>query len=232
MRLQLTICLLAAFSAGASTLDDINAALRPLEGKQPIRATFGVQQQVKSAGRYANDTITRTAAADIAADASGLTVTMSQAFLAQATEDEIGAIQTIPIVEALNFRDPMTTLLKGAKVEQEKRVVFRGKAARLLTLKLSTEPRKERNSITIGSVKSDDRMNLWIGDDNLPIAAERDRKTSAGIMFVRGTFTSEDSYTFARAGDRLVLTRLESKEGGSGMGQTVDKRSIQTVTLR
>jgi len=238
------LCALAAFPAAAATLDEVRLAVTRLEGKQPIRATLGIEQDVKSSGRYANDTTKRTATADLMHDAAGISITIPQALIARASEgsrsdeerntaeDAIGAIRTLSVVEALNFRDSLLALLKGAKLEEEKRVVFRGRPARQLLLLLDATPRRERNTITIGSVKNDDRMSLWIGDDNIPVGAERDQKTSGGILFVRGTFTSHTSYSFARAGDRLVLSRLEITEGGSGMGQRVDKRSIQTVTVR
>lgn len=239
------ICLFTAAGTGAATIDDVKAAVNRLEARHPVRATLTIDQSVKSAGRFANETTTRLATAELSHDAAGLSITIPQALLDKASaaarkaetdrnaaEDAIGSIRSLSAVEALNFRDSMLSLLDTATVEEEKRVVFRGRPARLLVLKLSEKPRKQSGTIQIGTTKTDDRMSLWIGDDHVPLAAERDTKTSAGFMFIRGTYSSHTSYTFARAHDRLILARSEMSEGGSGMGQKVDKRSVQAVTIR
>jgi len=51
-------------------------------------------------------------------------------------------------------------------------------------------------------------------------------------MFIKGSFSSHTSYTFTRTHDRLVLARTEISEGGSGMGQKVEKRSVHALTIR
>jgi hypothetical protein len=229
----LGVSLLLSLPASGAVLDDVRAALQRLEGKQPVRATLTIDQAVKSEGKYANDSTKRLATAEVRHDASGVTITIPQPLIdaGPAHEDAIGSIRTLDVVAALNYREEMLELLHGAKVESETRGMYRDRPARRLKLKLNPEPKKKRNSITIGSVKSDDRMDLWIGDDNLPLAAERRQKTSAGILFVKGNFQSSSSLVFTRAGDRLILARVESTEGGSGMGQKFDRRSVETVTV-
>jgi len=80
-------------------------------------------------------------------------------------------------------------------------------------------------------VKSEDRITLWVGDDNLPLAAERTQKSTGGVMFLHATYVGHMSYTFGHTADRLILARLEATDSGSGMGQNVDKTSVQTLTL-
>lgn len=239
------ICLLAAVRAGAATIDDVKAAVNRLEAKHPIRATLTIDQSVKTAGRFANEVTARLATAELSHDAAGVSITIPQALLDRASaevrkadtdrnpaEDAIGSIRSLSVVEALNFRDSLLSLLDNATVAEEKRVLFRGRPTRLLVLKLNPRPRKPSGTIQIGTTKTDDRMSLWIGDDNVPLAAQRDEKTTAGFMFIRGAYSSHTSYTFARTHDRLVLARAEISEGGSGMGQKAEKRSVHAVTIR
>jgi hypothetical protein len=234
---RLLAILLLAFPASASTLDDVRAALRHLDAKQPVRATLTIDEQVKAAGKYANNSAKRLATADVGHDASGVSITIPQTLLEEArksspAQDAIGSIRTVSVIEALNFRDALLKLLEGATVTEEKRVVLGGTPARLLVLKLNPRPRREGNSIQIGSVKNDERLSLWIGDDHIPLAGERHQNTTAGFMFIKGTFAGHTRYTFSRVHDRLVLARMESREGGSGIGQKFDRQSVQTITVR
>jgi hypothetical protein len=228
--------ILLTVPATAATLDDVRAAVRRLEAKQPVRATLTIDQHVKTAGKYANDTAKRLATADVAHDANGISITIPQALLEEArkaptAQDAIGSIRTLSVIEALDFRETLLSLLEGAVVTEEKRVVLGPTPARLLVLKLNPRPRRQSNSITIGSVKNDEKMRLWIADDSVPLAAERDQNTTAGFMFIKGTFTGHTKYTFARVNDRLVLARMESREGGSGIGQKFDRQSVQTIAV-
>ena len=228
--------LLLALPATAATLDDVRTAVRRLEATQPVRATLIIDQHVKTAGKYANDSAKRLATADVGHDAHGVSITIPQALLEEArksnpAQDAIGSIRTLSVIEALHFRDTLLTLLEGATVTEEKRVPFAGTTARAVVLKLNPRPRRQGNSIQIGSVKNDERMTLWIGDDHIPLAAERHQNTTAGFMFLKGTFSGHTRYTFTRVHDRLVLARMESREGGSGIGQKFDRQSVQTITV-
>jgi hypothetical protein len=78
---------------------------------------------------------------------------------------------------------------------------------------------------------AEDRLNIWIGDDNLPLAAERTTKSTAGFLFFHSDSSERTSITFAQAGDRLIVARLETSANGSGMGQNFDESSLQTVTV-
>jgi len=243
-RLFAAICVLVTVRAGADTLSDVRNAVGQLSAKQPIRATFATDQLVKSAGKFANENTSRSVTAEVAHDAAGVSITIPQTLLdkvsraANATKASespqqhlIGAIRTIDVVEALDYRDSLLLLLRNATVTQEKRVVFRGQPARLLTLKLNTEAEKEPGSIRIGSSKTDDQMTLWVADDNLPVAADRVIKTAGGFLFIKGTFTGHSNYTFHHVADRLLLARLETNDSGSGMGQNVEKTAVQTLTV-
>jgi hypothetical protein len=240
-RIVLVLSVLVASQTNANTLADMRAAVARLSAKEPARATFATEQFVKSAGRYANGNTVRNASAEVVHDGSGVSIVIPQALIdkvAQARHrgDEasinlIGAIRSINVVEAIDFREPFLELLSGATAVTEVRAPFRGHTARKLSLKLVRKELKDAGTIRIGSTNVDDEMTLWVGDDNLPIAAERIEKTTAGILFVHATFTSKMNYTFAHTADRLVLARLETSDSGAGMGQNIQKTAVQTMTL-
>lgn len=230
--------------AAAGTLDDLRAALRRLSVDEPVRGTLTIEQSVKSAGRFANNSAARLATAEVGHDANGVTISIPQTLIRRtadevstpraaqtSAQDAVGSIRTLAVFEALNVRDSLLGMLADASVVEEKRSTLNTKPARLLVLKLQPQRRQSANTIQIGSVKAEDRLRLWIGDDNLPLAAERVESTVAGFMFLHGTYSAQTSYTYAHAHNRLVLTRVEVAEGGSGAGQKVEKRSVQTLTL-
>jgi hypothetical protein len=241
-RLFTILCMLVATRAGADTLSDMRAAVARLSAKQPVRGTFATEQLVKSAGRFANGNTARNVSADVTHDGAGVSIAIPQALIDKVSKarhggDEsainlIGAIRSINVVEAIDFREPFLEMLEGATVTGEARGAFHGRPARKLSLKLvPKDASKDAGSMQIGTVKADDQVSLWIGDDDLPIAAERVMKTTAGFLFVHGTFAAKLNYTFAHTADRLVLARLETTDSGSGMGQKVEKTAVQTMTL-
>jgi hypothetical protein len=242
-RLLGVLCALAATAAGADTLGDVRAAVSRLSARQPVRATYAIESSVKAAGRFANEKSARLVSAEVAHDASGISITIPQALLdkagqeartrngGNAAQDAIGAIRSTSVVEALDYRAALLSLLDGATVLEEKRLPYAGRPARLIVLKLTPRPKKEGGSIHIGSVKSEERMNLWIADDNLPLAAEQTQKTTAGFLVFHADYSGRTNYTFAHTADRLILARVESSGTGSGMGQNVEQSSVHTLTL-
>jgi hypothetical protein len=227
-----------ALGANADTLGSVTAAVRRLSGREPVHGALTIAQSVKSSGRFANDATSRLATVDVTHDPAGLTISIPQALLDKAAQsdrgalDGIGAIRPLNVIETLNYRDVLLKALTHATVVEEKRVVFRGRTARLLVLKVEEPKEKKSGSIVIGSVKSDDRLSLWIDDADLPLAAERTVKSTAGFMFLHGSYDAQSSYSFLHKGDRLLVTRLEVKESGSGAGQNVAKDSLQTFAAR
>lgn len=237
------LLLLLTSRAGADTLTDVRAAVKRLTAKQPVRGTLTIEQRVASAGKYANDKTARAASAEVAHEAGGVSIVIPQSLLDQVSyeasaksanstvQDAINTFRPDTVIEALNYRDVFLTMLDGAIVKEERRVSFRGRPVRLVVLKLKDKDEKKPNRIQLGSVESEDILSLWVDDQGLPLAAERRLKAKAGILFLHGTFSSATSYQFGIAHDRLVLLRVESTDAGSGLGQKIDKHSVQTLVL-
>ena len=241
------VLLLAAASLRADTLADVRAAVSVLRATTPIHATFDITRARTSSGRFVNHSVNGSASIDVASDASGLRLTFAPSMLARAAREEaeheadpkkpsptrtaLDETQPTDVADAINFAASMLHLLDIAKRESETRVTRDGRPARLLVLKLT--PKLPPEATSVWNVKfTQDRLNLWIGDDNLPIAAERVRHGTAGFLFLRGEMTTREVWTFAHPGDRLVATRYETSFAASGFGQRGEGKNVQTVTVR
>ncbi len=75
------MCTLAAWHAGADTLGDVRAAVSRLSAKTPVRATFASKQFSKASGRFANENVHRSVSAEVAHDASGVSIIVPQTLL-------------------------------------------------------------------------------------------------------------------------------------------------------
>jgi hypothetical protein len=244
MALLLGFSLLAfAEASAADGLTDVRAALHALSSAEPVRGTFVMQQSVASSGRFANSKNERLAKAEVAHDASGVTVTVPQELVqrmvdhapahaadAATAEDAIGSIRLRDVIETLNARDLLLDMIEGASLVEDKAAPFNARPAKRLVLRLKPKDQQPGTSIQLGSSKSEDRLTLWVGDDRLPMAAERNESKTTGFMFVKGTYSSHSSYTFVRQAGRLLLTKLEVKESGSGLGQQFNRKSVQLLT--
>jgi hypothetical protein len=234
-RLLVWISAFVPIAAGADTLGDMKAALSQLAARPPVQATYSLEQHVKAEGRFGNDKTERRLSLEVAQNASGISITIPQDLLDKAAHNagdgSLAAIRPSSVVDALDFREALLTMLDGARVVAEQRLPFRGQPARRLALTLKPRPRTEGGRITIGSVTTEDQMDVWIGDDHLPIAAERVKKTTGGFLFIKGTFVGRTSYTFAHAPGRLIVARMVSTDTGSGMGQNIDSSAVETLTL-
>jgi len=241
------VVLLAAVSLRADTLTDVRGAVTSLRGTTPIHVTFDVARSRKSSGRFANSSVNGSASIDVVEDPAGLHLTFAAPLLAraarEASEHEADPRKTSPtrtaldetqpteVAEAIDFTHLLLHMIDIGKRAGESRVTRDGRPARLVVLKLT--PKLPPEATSVWHVKFiEDRLNLWIGDDNLPIAAERVRHGTAGFLFLRGEMTSRDAWTFLRHGDRLVVARYESSFVASGFGQRGEGKNVQTVTVR
>ena len=178
-------------------------------------------------------------------DADGLHVTHAPALLTRVAKEQsdrqansdlstpiaraVGELGPLSVAEHLDFARHLLEILNRSQLVSEKRVVYEGRPARLLSLKVKNPPPKT----SIGHVEIlEDSLNVWIGDDNVPLAAVRTRRYSGGILFIKGQGSQNSRWTFARKDDRLVATRTEEKSTSSGFGQNEEKTEVVTVIVR
>lgn len=241
------LVLLAAASLRADTLADVRSAVTTLRGTTPIHVTLEILRSRKSSGRFVNTSVNGSASIDVAEDPAGLRLTFAQPMLARAareaaeheadprkvspTRTALNETQPTDVAEAIDFAAPLLQMLNIGRRDAETRVTRDGRPARLVVLMLT--PKLPPEATSVWHVKfTEDRLNLWVGDDNIPIAAERVRHGTAGFLFLRGEMTSRDAWTFLRHGDRLVVAHYESSFVASGFGQRGEGKNVQTVTVR
>lgn len=231
----------------ADSLTDMRAAIAQLRATKPIHVTIDVQRSRKNEGRFANQQFTGTASLDAYEDESGLRITFPRALLERADQESrahnsdprkmtptraaIDETQATDVADAVNFSGPFLRMLETAAKVNESRGVRDGRPVRIVILKLTRKLTPEAASIF--SVKfTEDQMTVWLGADNIPVAAERIQRGTAGFMFIKGSMTNRSSWIFTRYADRLVVLRSDTGYVGSGFGQKGEGRSVQVVTVR
>src|SRR6266851_10354391 len=234
--------LAATLTASADTIADIRTALASLQATTPARATIEMQRSRKAVGRFANNQSAGDISLNVLTDSNGLQLIFPQELLDKAAREllehesdpkkptpsrsAISEVDATSVAEILDFRAPLLRLLSIAKVEAESPVVWHGAPARLVVMKLTPKLWKEATSIWNVHF-SEDRLNVWIGSDHVPLAAERVQKGTAGFLFLRGEMASHESWTFAHVADRLVVARYENSFAGSGFGQKGEGKTVQ-----
>lgn len=231
----------------ADVITDMRVAVSQLHATKPIHVSVDVQQSRKSEGRFANQQFTGTASLDVIEDDAGLHITFPRAILERAdresrehttdprkqtpTRAAVNDTEATEIADAVNFSGPFLRLMDTAKKVTESRGTRDGRPIRIVVLKLT--PKLPPEATSIFSVKfTEDRMTVWLGDDNIPVAAERIQRGTAGFMFIKGSMTNRSTWIFAHVGDRLVVLRDDSAYAGSGFGQKGEGRNVQIVTVR
>jgi hypothetical protein len=245
--LAVAVLLLPSIPLGAETVADMRAALSQLRATKPIHVSMDVQRSRKNEGRFANQQFTGSASIDVVEDEAGLRMTFPRAILERADRESrehttdprkttptlaaINDTQATDVADAVDFAGPFLRLVDTAKKLSETRGMHDGRPVRVVVLKLT--PKLPPEATSIFSVKfTEDQMTVWLGDDNIPVAAERIRRGTAGFMFIKGSMTNRSTWTFTRYGDRLVVLRDDTSYAGSGFGQKGEGRSVQVVTVR
>ncbi len=246
-RLAATAVFLLAVPIHADTLTDMRAAVAQLRATKPIHVSMEVQRSRKNEGRFANSQFTGSATLDAIDDDAGLHITFPRTLLERAdlesrarnfdprkptpTRNAIDETQATDVADAVDFVQPFLRLIETAVKQSESRGTRDGRPVRILVLKLTRKLLPEATSIF--SVKfTEDQMTVWLGADNIPVAAERIQRGTAGFMFIKGSMMNRSSWSFVRYADRLVVLRSDISYAGSGFGQKGEGRSVQVVTVR
>jgi hypothetical protein len=246
-RLAASLLFFLTLNARADVVTDMRAAVSQLRATKAIHVSIDVQRSRKNEGRFANQQFTGNASLDVVEDEAGLHITFPRTILERAeresrehtadprkttpTRAAVDDTQATAIADAVDFTGPFLRLIDTAKKVNETRAVREGRPVRVVVLKLT--PKLPPEATSIFSVKfTEDEMTVWLGDDNIPVAAERIQRGTAGFMFIKGSMMNRSSWTFAHLGDRLVVLRDDSLYAGSGFGQKGEGRSVQVVTVR
>jgi hypothetical protein len=239
------LVLLCAVSARADSFGDLKAAVGGLRGAAPIRATIEMQRVDLDKGKKPPETVSGSATVEALVDGEGLHVTYAPALLSKVAKEQadraanselhapvsraVAELGPLPIAERLDFGRRLIGILNRADLVSEKRLLYEGRPARLLALKIKNPPPKT----SIGHVEIvEDSLNVWMGDDNIPLAAQRTERYNGGILFLKVEIKQASRWTFIRKDDHLVATRSEAKSSQNGFGQNSEETEIITVAIR
>jgi hypothetical protein len=223
----------------AGPLVDLSTALARLGAATPVRARvehrFSVTLGDEKPGPEGRVTVTAAAGPD------GLQVGWSPTVLAEAdreaqrriaepeavtpVRDALFDLKPLDLAHALDAAPELLRALQQAELVERRAEVRDGAPVTLLILKVTPAlgSRERRYVKEVAGV-----VRLWLSADGLPVAAEQEVKAS-GRAFLVVTFESvqQESFRFARVGDRLVVIHHETEQRSAGAG---DKSRRRTVT--
>lgn len=240
---SLLILFVAALPLHADGLADMRAALAKLSGRDPIRATYEVQRVIDNKGKFSNDKFSGRASVEVEGDANGVRVQYARPLLEQMEREKnaraqepkkptptvsaIAQMGALEVSEAIDYAPSLLQILDDAKVLEDRGGTWSGKPSRIVVLRLS-----DKRDTDIGKMTMlENKLTLWLGDDHVPLAAELVRNAKFSFLIFKAEWKTNRSWHFARAGDRLVRTRDEEREAGSGLGQKGNTTTIATLRV-
>lgn len=240
---RLLLILLLALPLHADGLSDVRAALGRLQATTPIRVTYELQRNEVDEGKFANDKYGGKATVDLESDGASFRLIVTRPLLDEIgreldaraknpdlntpAERALNQISTVMAVESLDAAPPLLRLMEGAKLVSDGAGTWAGKPARIVVLRLSDKIGKMPGKVTI----AENKLTLWLGADNVPLAAEHIRHGKFSFLVLRSEMKSKRSWHFARSGDRLVRARYEATETTSGMGQKGTDNTVAVVRI-
>ena len=224
-----TFTFVFAGSAFADALGDARSALQRMTAAEPLHAVVQLDRSRHSHGRFLNDDFDGSAVFEVDEDAGGIHVSYSRALLQRATNEEgtrdaLVEAQPRSIESAVDAAGMLLHLVNRGRVVEQKTETVHGRPQRMLLFRLPAGEGGEP-----GVSMTADELTLWIGADGLPVAAKRERKGSAGVLFIRVNTIRTETWSFAARGDHLVAMRFEDRSVVDGPGQHGDARSTWSV---
>ncbi|MDQ6802575.1 MAG: hypothetical protein M3041_17310 [Acidobacteriota bacterium] len=234
--------LLVPLSVSADALSDLRATLTQLAATTPAHGAFEVTSSNKSSDE--DQPFQGKASVGFEIGDAGLRILYPKATLMQANQEAraeaadpdrqtparagIGRIHPLQLAEVLDGAVSLTNELLTAQLIDAKPATWRGKPARLVAFKLSPKLSKG----TSKRVKRVDAvLSVWLGDDGVPIAAERKFVVKASFMLISFESDQKENWTYTRSGDRLVATFYEEMQKSDGFGQHNVLHVVQVVRL-
>jgi hypothetical protein len=234
--------LLVPAIAAADGLTDLRATLGRLAATTPVHGTLDVTSTSRSNEDEKADDGKASVGFEIGD--SGLHVIYSRAMLTQATQEaraeardperstpvRSGAshVRPLHIAELLDGAAALSVLLESAQFVQTKPANFGGRPAHLLSFNLDPKLSKSDSKHV---KKVDGTLSVWVGDDGTPLAAEQSTSVKASFLLISFEVDQKHHWTYARNGDRLVVTRYEANDKSDGLGQHSTSHTVEVIRL-
>ncbi len=239
----LLLALLAALPLAADPIADLRGGLARLRGESALRARIDVKLTQTAKEDEATRETVKDASILAEAGPQGLKLSWPPQALAEARKaarlraanpdapKQDGGLAELDAEDAsdlLSYAEPLSLLLDGAKLMEDKDEMRQGKPARLLVL----EPRERLSASQKKMLKSrEESLRLWLDTDGFPVAMERVVDLKFSKFLISFAVTNRESRTFARVGGRLVVTSESTDGGGAGLGQSGHNKRQTRVTV-
>jgi hypothetical protein len=238
----IVIFLMPAF-AWADALTDLRTALAQLAATTPVRGSLDIAATTKSSDEDKPD-IGKVTVGFESSD-GGLHLVYPRALLAQADQEARGEaidperttparsgfarLRPLEVADLVDAAAALNVTLQNAQVTQSRPSNYHGKPARLVVLKVT--PRLSKSAAK-HMKKLESTLSLWLGDDGVPIGAERTTALKVSFLLLSFENDGKETWTYARAGDRLVASRYEETQTGQGFGQHTDSQITEVLTIQ
>jgi hypothetical protein len=222
------VCLLLALPAHAITLDDVRKSLAEYPGATPVNMKIDSTHLVRGEGKTQMEESRGTLIAED--DGTNLRIVHAKKDLRRPGKKN-RASHGLPAGETfslMNYAPELLQVLQGATLKKVTQTTLDGAPATLLEI----TPLREKDEDGDKWIKSYvDTLLLWIGPGGVPMAAERTHKIKARIVLIPVEFSRNEKLRFARAGDRLMVTKWSYESAGSGMGQSEAEKKSATLSI-
>jgi hypothetical protein len=243
MKTMLAVLLFAAASARADGFGDLRAALARFPAQSTIRAAVTLEKHQENDEHKTPEH--GKVSIDVESGAEGLRVTYANELVAraqaEARAEEADPEKTTPIATALRSIDApqlvgvldgagtLARRLTNATLQKDQRVAVAGRPARQLTF--AVQPKFSKADAK--HIKSAE-MTLVVTTDaeNVPMSAELRGSVKAKFFLMSFEQKFHETWSYARAGDRLVAVQHREEHSGSGMGQNFSGWTATAVALR
>ena len=244
VKFLLAALLLAPTLLFADGLTDVRAALQKLHSDQPLRAR--VEIKTRRSGGENNKQKQSEGVSSVVVDsgAEGLKLSWSPeqiknsrtaAWAEIANPDgpksDIATLKALEAGHALNLldaADPLRRGLERARLLEDKSDTYKGKAARLLVLRVDLALDEEERK----ALKSSDAIEkLWLDSDGIPVAMDRNIEAKFSKFLIGFKIHEHETREFQRVGGRLVTTYSTKESSGSGFGHSEETHTTIAVAL-
>jgi hypothetical protein len=243
MRYAALLALLLSNAAFANGLDDLRAALSPLQGQGTVRGTFEARQFKQEVDKKDKAPENASASAQVEEDATGLQVRWDRGTLKRAADESsppkgvkrseslstlIGTSSALRVANVVNYAPAFLRALDGAQLKSERTDTYLGKPARLLELTLVERAPDDEH---VSMKENTHTAQVWLGADNVPLAASVTHKRKAKVMvFLSFEQQAREDFVFSVVANRLVVLKREEQGTAKGIGSDAQYRNTYSFT--
>jgi hypothetical protein len=242
MKYAALLVLLFANAAWANGLDDLRTALGSLQGQGAVRGTFEARQSKQETDK-SKAPESANATAYVEHDGGSLTIRWERATLKRANDEAnpprngkpremlstlVGSSSALRIDECVNYAPGLLRELDGAQVKSERNESYQGKPARVLELSLVERAPDDEHVNMRESVHT---ATLWLGQDNVPLAASVTHRRKAKVMvFLSFEQQEKEDFVFNQVANRLVVLKRDEQGTAKGLGSDAQYRNTYSFT--